>query len=301
MSVPELNVERLRGTLQRIEDNPSEWNQSTWRCGTQMCFAGHACNEAGAEWDEDFVVSTRVRNEQEGQAEWQPIPDRAREVLGLTDQEANVMFAGGNTIDDLRLMVEWIITRRREEQPITIVEFAERANYDREKTINLRRRFPSYLMRDDLRPRPAPSANLHFDPWTLLSNAPSAFELGPVLEVGPPTNVISATTRPWRVERPEYSPMILQDIDSGFMSFGAVVERPGAKQPETVHELDETDRQFYDAIYDTRPDDERLPNQEGDGESTDSEPVLVVPPDAEFDSQIGELQASIQRLRESLR
>lgn len=254
MSVPELNVERLRGTLQRIEDNPSEWNQATWRCGTQMCFAGHACNEAGAEWDGDFVVSTRVRNEQEGQDEWQPISDRAREVLGLTDQEANVMFAGYNTIDDLRLMVEWIITRRREEQPITIVEFAERANYDREKTIDLRRRFPSHEMRDDLRPRQTPGLNLRFDPWTLLSNAP-AFEPGPVL----------------------------------------------ADQTETVRELDETDRQFYDAIYDTRPDDERLPNQEGDGKSTDSEPVLVVPPDAEFDTQIGELQASIRRLRESLR
>lgn len=288
MSVPELNVERLRGTLQRIEDNPSEWNQATWRCGTQMCFAGHACNEAGAEWDEDFVVSTRVRNEQEGQSEWQPIPDRAREVLGLTDQEANVMFAGGNTIDDLRLMVEWIITRRREEQPITIVEFAERSNYDREKTIDLRRRFPSYLMRDDLRPREFHPRHSLYDPWTLLSNAP-------------PPNIISASTSPWRVERPEYSPMIIQDVGSEFISFGQIVEQAVADQTETVRELGETDRQFYDAIYDTRPDDERLPNQEGDGESTDSEPVLVVPPDAEFDTQIGELQASIRRLRESLR
>lgn len=301
MSVPELNVEHLRGTLQRIEDNPSEWNQATWRCGTQMCFAGHACNEAGAEWDEDFVVSTRVRNEQEGQSEWQPIPDRAREVLGLTDQEANVMFAGGNTIDDLRLMVEWIITRRREEQPITIVEFAERVNYDLDKTIDLRRRFPSHLMRDDLRPLQTPGMNLRFDPWTLLSNAPNAFEPGPVLDVGPTTNVITASTSPWRVERPEYSPMIIQDVGSEFISFGQIVEQAVADQTETVRELDETDRQFYDAIYDTRPDDERLPTQEGDGERTDSEPVLVVPPDAEFDTQIGELQASTRRLRESLR
>lgn len=48
-----VNMDLIALTLGKIITTPEEWKQSTWRCGTGMCFAGHAAAIAGYQ----FVAS----------------------------------------------------------------------------------------------------------------------------------------------------------------------------------------------------------------------------------------------------
>jgi hypothetical protein len=41
------NMDLIARTLGQIIVNPEEWTQATWRCGSGMCFAGHAAALSG--------------------------------------------------------------------------------------------------------------------------------------------------------------------------------------------------------------------------------------------------------------
>lgn len=101
-----VNVPLLRQTLDYIKTHPQEWDQEVWRqvrpCGTVACFAGWACALNGDRFnpdDWDFVIT-----DESGVSF--PIEDRAREILGLTIGDADWLFDGGNTLDDLEQIVE---------------------------------------------------------------------------------------------------------------------------------------------------------------------------------------------------
>lgn len=103
------NVPLLRKVLEHVESIPEwdparrcdMWCQSTWittlwdketwleRCGTAACFAGWAVILSGEE--ESPYVSTG---------------EQARRLLGITPREASILFAGDNTIEDLRQFAE---------------------------------------------------------------------------------------------------------------------------------------------------------------------------------------------------
>lgn len=125
----ELNIELLEKTMQHIETHPEDWNQETWRCGTGMCFAGHAATLAGREWasenpDGDNSMMILAKPDEFDSASFEEtyshktgrwtttdrkvvlVEDVARSELGLAEDEAEIMFEPDNTKADLRKMVD---------------------------------------------------------------------------------------------------------------------------------------------------------------------------------------------------
>lgn len=126
---PVLNIPLLRKVLEHIEAHQDEWEQSSWRlldvdnnrCGTAMCFAGHAAHIMGCDWSKnhpEYVVADEADREWaeqqahinldvfEGEGELMHACWRAQRLLGLTDEQRMELFAGGNDLDDLREMVD---------------------------------------------------------------------------------------------------------------------------------------------------------------------------------------------------
>jgi len=117
-----INVQLLDQTLAHIETHPREWDQATWRCGTTYCFAGRAVVIAGSRWvkrsdrydyeseflladDDDRAWAATASGLSCDANETIHVADRARRLLGLTEEQADDLFAGPNTLDDLRAMV----------------------------------------------------------------------------------------------------------------------------------------------------------------------------------------------------
>jgi hypothetical protein len=114
---PVLNTELLTTVMAYIEDHPDEWSQDWWAkstpCGTSFCFAGHAVHIAVPDarfcWqDSDKYPGKRqaaLLVSADG-AHFSSIAVRARSVLGLTSQQAHVLFREDNTLDDLKRHVK---------------------------------------------------------------------------------------------------------------------------------------------------------------------------------------------------
>lgn len=125
-----VNVELLMETLEYIKDNPQKWLQEAWfalidpktgnrvwdielfdveeinSCGSAFCFAGHAALKSG------FCAPPKSPNSAwrmdiNGRDVW--VEDYAREQLGLTHEQAGVLFAADNSLEDLETIVKAII------------------------------------------------------------------------------------------------------------------------------------------------------------------------------------------------
>lgn len=112
------NVQLLQKTLDHIKAHPEEWEQRFWRCETKYCFAGHAAIIGGAEW----VVAENDPNP-DNMPMWDlvtmPGSDAPREVqfaaselLEITDRQADKLYWGSNTVEDLEYQIEAIIAGR---------------------------------------------------------------------------------------------------------------------------------------------------------------------------------------------
>ena len=105
------NVSLLQRTLAHIEDNPLQWRQLDWRCGTAGCFAHHAVVIGrGTLWQSkqnpDSPYVTAVSNDGgDAICGRTHIADRARRLLGLDSAAATDLFAPENTLNDLRRIV----------------------------------------------------------------------------------------------------------------------------------------------------------------------------------------------------
>jgi hypothetical protein len=103
----------VRGMLTRIENNPQEWEQGSWAvetaCGTAYCAAGHALLEVGARIDiagqsvEVATLPDHVRRR--FLSDHVSIATGAQAVLGISTHTADRLFAGGNTLPQLRDLV----------------------------------------------------------------------------------------------------------------------------------------------------------------------------------------------------
>lgn len=127
------NATRLVGVYRWARDNPREHNQLTWgqrtSCGTALCIAGkvvsvyHSPDQLVWTPDEEDIelgvdpieatwwlkyVEVPYANPIDGSA-LLTISARAMELLGLTDDQANVLFAGGNLIADIRRLIAGFI------------------------------------------------------------------------------------------------------------------------------------------------------------------------------------------------
>ncbi|MEU9837017.1 hypothetical protein AB0D67_36235 [Streptosporangium sp. NPDC048047] len=124
MTFPTLNVAALERVYAHIVANPEEWNQRYWHCGTSMCFAGHTVAMYGtANWSApgdpgcDTFVALSTDDEDdlfidEGERVIY-VADRARHILGITEDEAAVLFHQNNTLADIRRIIDDLIAGAR--------------------------------------------------------------------------------------------------------------------------------------------------------------------------------------------
>lgn len=136
---PVLNVELLDATLAEVERaakrtgrRKPRWWQAVYRtsspCGTAMCFAGHALTLAGDTWaDQEWrfggeavlarpqeratarrVLVHRANSEVEQEVRLVSARVAAKRRLGLSEKQADRLFAGGNSLADLRHYVHQI-------------------------------------------------------------------------------------------------------------------------------------------------------------------------------------------------
>lgn len=107
----------LDAVIAHIEAEPQAWKQETYRCKTGMCVAGHAAQMAGGEWlvpelgDGDGIISDALLAEPGDDDDcvyvWNGTrvidsDRRAMRVLELTEEQADALFEGGNSLSDIR-------------------------------------------------------------------------------------------------------------------------------------------------------------------------------------------------------
>lgn len=106
----------------QAEGKPSEWDQKHWAavdwvakmvgvtvpvdCGTACCFAGKAVARAGGK----FLISpsSGVAFHAELNGRRVNVSDTAREILGITEDQADALFHSGNKLEDLERIVQAI-------------------------------------------------------------------------------------------------------------------------------------------------------------------------------------------------
>lgn len=99
-----------------IAAHPEEWEQTFWMsrkldnsCGTAFCFAGHAVDISlqgyEAQWGDDAPVDFARYIKRDGRSSAEPVDMVAREILGLDRREADLLFAGGNELEDIRNII----------------------------------------------------------------------------------------------------------------------------------------------------------------------------------------------------
>jgi hypothetical protein len=102
------NIEMFDFVLEKIEADPGSFAQNFWatrtECGTAFCIAGHAATLDGSKplWDTGWTPRDNVAISvltPEGFEKL--IGDHGREVLGLTELQAQFVFHPGNTLSQL--------------------------------------------------------------------------------------------------------------------------------------------------------------------------------------------------------
>ena len=83
-----MNRKNFKLVLDKIESDPSCWNQRVWHCRTQHCFAGWAQILSGNKPDNRTVE------------------EDAMEFLGLSRGEAHYFFNSHRTLEDFRKFLE---------------------------------------------------------------------------------------------------------------------------------------------------------------------------------------------------
>jgi len=131
-----VEVDRLRNELSYITTHPERWNQGDWvtalndelkfapqpptACGTMGCLAGNAVVHADGDlhwekgewydyttgkykpyWKTEFVTMPGAEDKEH-------IETAARDLLGLTSEQADYLFAAENDLDDLWRLAEII-------------------------------------------------------------------------------------------------------------------------------------------------------------------------------------------------
>lgn len=107
-----IDISRLDRALAYIEAHPDEHNQRVWlkaaSCGTTACLAGHVVmqehpdghpsgvyyHEGGHAYDFWLVPGGMQL----------PVAQEAARLLGLDEEQADSLFCGSNTLDDLKRM-----------------------------------------------------------------------------------------------------------------------------------------------------------------------------------------------------
>jgi hypothetical protein len=121
------NTAELEAVMQYIGDHPEEWDQEMWWCESTACFAGHVAARNGCHLNVTSPHPYRLRSVMTHSPCYprltplydqvvddparKPITVReyARDVLGLTDEEADLLFSGSNELEDLQHIVKGLV------------------------------------------------------------------------------------------------------------------------------------------------------------------------------------------------
>lgn len=129
--LPTPDLARLRKAVDWVDEQAAktrggEWYQARWRtklyaysdedaCGTAYCLAGHVVQEAGADWlSDDYLAATPDEagsSDRWGSQQAVFVADRARRLLGITEDEGSDLFGALNTPDRIRTAAERIAAR----------------------------------------------------------------------------------------------------------------------------------------------------------------------------------------------
>lgn len=100
-----INHSEIEAIIGHIEAHPEEWDQRNWAsrsdCGTAYCLAGLACVRSGGQ--AKFYRGLEYASTcslPDGRTEL--IVLVAQDLLGLTNDQADILFDASNTIDDLK-------------------------------------------------------------------------------------------------------------------------------------------------------------------------------------------------------
>lgn len=112
-----MNVERANLVLKQIENDPDTWQQRVWaeqtKCGTVHCFAGWAVAlfrpDATFLWEDylggAFWPAGKYASSVEVDGVVHSIEGLAQELLELTEEQADILFGGANSLPQLREIV----------------------------------------------------------------------------------------------------------------------------------------------------------------------------------------------------
>lgn len=121
---PGINFDGLELVYKQIISEPGTWWQSLWAmntpCRTTYCFAGHAVvmlSDAKLIWETsglecgEEMCSDRARTAIScvfPNGEYRPIDLAAQTILGLSGDQADMLFAASNGLADIRRMInDW--------------------------------------------------------------------------------------------------------------------------------------------------------------------------------------------------
>lgn len=118
-----INRPLLYQVLGFLETHPEQWDQGNWArpainekgeveedpfaCGAKGCFAGWASVFAGGRWAKDGSSVITPDNRRVS------VQTHAMEALGLNDYQANLLFSGGNTIEQMKEYIKKFITPKK--------------------------------------------------------------------------------------------------------------------------------------------------------------------------------------------
>jgi len=105
------NVALLRETMDAVLAHQDQWDQAYWiretECGTSYCFAGWvAALDGYTQTVRSSDLARRKALAGNASGETVVIRDHASERLGLTDEQAYDLFSAGNTLADLKRIVD---------------------------------------------------------------------------------------------------------------------------------------------------------------------------------------------------
>lgn len=115
-------LDLLDAVIAQIEAHPETWSQSRYRCETGMCLAGWAAEMTGGQWltgPASALAPLLLADDDDDPADTEDFPEddepfsgvlaieshiRAQRLIGLTEDQAERLFAGGNTLPDIKLI-----------------------------------------------------------------------------------------------------------------------------------------------------------------------------------------------------
>jgi hypothetical protein len=111
MSATDLRgLDLLDAAIDHIEKHPDTWTQSQYRCKTGMCLAGWTAVLAGGQFanpaypGDDRLLPEPGDRPDDLYEGFVFAHERAERLLGLSVDDANELFAGGNKLADIKRM-----------------------------------------------------------------------------------------------------------------------------------------------------------------------------------------------------